>query len=181
MPWIKRNWLHPQVVERDPYRRSARHDRGGEHTQKQLKAGLEADGAVRPRVGYLHEANGFGRYLHPCNSAARDNSVVSEVEEVVAVCVDVSVETWAGAALEEVSACALSVCIGWDVAVQLAVSMRKHKWTIRSIPMRAGVPASPMITTKDARPVTEPHFSCKYQVCPAIGNGLPLVPRMAWW
>ena len=120
----------------------------------------------------------------PFNSTARADPVVSEVEEVVglvAVCVAVSVEMWAGGALEEVSSRAWSVGTSWGVAVQLSASMRTHKGTMRSIPMRARVPTSPIITMKDALPVAEPHFSNKYHVCPTIGSGLPLAPCMTWW
>ena len=107
--------------------------------------------------------------------------MVSEVEEVVAVCVAVLVGLWAGATVEDVASCALRVCIGWSNEVQLAASVRTRKGTIMSIPMRAGVPTSPMITTKDAQPVAVPHFSRRYLMLPAIGNTLPLAPRMAWW
>ena len=78
-----------------------------------------------------------------CNSTARANPVVSEVEEVVAVNVTVSEEMWAGEAVEDVSSCAWRVCIGWGVAVQLEVSIRTHKGTMRFIPMGAGCPPAP--------------------------------------
>ena len=71
MPSIKQNWFRLQVVEHDPYHRPTRHDKGGGHTQGQLKARFKADGAVQPRVCYLHETNGFGWDLHPLQQRRR--------------------------------------------------------------------------------------------------------------
>ena len=114
----------------------------------------------------------------PCNSAASTTLALSKVELVVAVCDAVLVEKLAEVAVEVESSCACNVCIGCGMAVQLAASISTHKGTIKSIPIRVGVPANPIITTKGAWPIAEPHFSHRYHVCPAIGKVLPLAPLM---
>ena len=61
-------------------------------------------------------------------------------------------------AVEDESSCACRVWMGFSMAVHCAVSIWTGRGTIRSMPIRAGVPASPIITTKDAQPVADTHF-----------------------
>ena len=85
------------------------------------------------------------------------------------------------AAVEDESFCAVKVWIGWGMAEHCGASIWTHSGAVRSMPIRAGVAANPEMTTKDERPVADPHFSCRYCVCPAMGKGLPLVSLMTCW
>ena len=67
--------------------------------QGQLEAKLEADSAIWPRIRYLHKENRYRRDLNPLQQRSQRKPRGVEVGEVVglvAVCVAVSVETWAG-------------------------------------------------------------------------------------
>ena len=100
---------------------------------------------------------------------------------MVAVCDAASVEMWAVAEVEDESSCACKVCMGRVMLVHHVASIWTCKRTIRSMQMRAGVPANSEITTKDVQLVADPHFSRRYSACPAIGKGLPLAHLITRW
>ena len=118
----------------------------------------------------------------PCNNAAWNIPVLSEVEEEVTVCVDDdSMEMWVGLVVEEGSSLTWSVCTSVRILVHHSVSICTSNCIIISIPVSAGVPDKPEITTNEARLMAGLHFGLRYLVCPATGKGLPFALRMAWW
>ena len=111
----------------------------------------------------------------PCNSAAWIAAVLSEVEEVVAVCEQIW--RWRKGFL-------LSLECIWatspEIVVHYLASICMCKSIIRSILMSAGAPTKAEITTKEARAMAGPHSSLRYLVCPSISKCLPLAPCIIW-